>query len=265
MSVILIHEYQSYVQNNDTNITTLNNLATTSDSRLDIVENTIFNIGTTLSTYDNEIYNLENQVYINNESRLDNLETFSYGVTWLGVSGGSPSVMDTLQEFSDSVQLGMQGIQALQLSQQAYQAIVNGEFQSFVSTQLGLNSDNSAYHILNDTENSTQNGLIAGNGIAIAGLLLSVGGIETQLGFINTDIGNLGTSTSSLGSTTLNLDKKLNSFIIGTTQHLESLDTSITNIGTTFNTHNTRINNYENRILIDTILELQLKDRPLIL
>ena len=117
MLVILIHEYQSYVQNNDTNITTLNNLATTSDSRLDIAENTIFNIGTTLSTHDNEIYNLENQVYINNESRLDNLEAFSYGVTWIGVSGGSPSVMDTLQEFSDSIQLGMQIIQGITILQ----------------------------------------------------------------------------------------------------------------------------------------------------
>ena len=245
-------EYQSYVQNNDTNITTLNNLGTSHQNRLNTNDTNIFNIGITLNTHTNKISLLDTEVYTNHKSRLNNLEAFSYGVTWLGVSGGSPSVMDTLQEFSDSVQLGIQGIQALQLSQQAYQAIVNGEFQSFISTQLGINSDNSSYHILNDTENSTQNGLIAENGIAIAGLLLSVGEIETQLGFINTDIGNLGTTTSSLGSTTLNLDHKLNSFILGTTQHLENLDTSITNIGITLNYQSNRINNYENRILIDT-------------
>ena len=46
---------------------------------------------------------------------------------------------------------------------------------------------------------------------------------------------------TDLATTSANIDKKLISFTIGTTTHLESLDTSIVNIGTTLNSQSNRI------------------------
>ena len=78
-------EYQSYVQNNNTNITTLNNLGTSHQNRLNTNDSNIFNIGTTLSTHTNKISLLDTEVFTNHNSRLNNLETFDYGATCVGV------------------------------------------------------------------------------------------------------------------------------------------------------------------------------------
>ena len=131
-------EYQSYVQNNNTNITTLNNLGTSHTNRLNTDDTNIFNIGTTFGTHTNKISLLDTEVYTNHNSRLNNLETFDYGATWVGVSGGSPSFITSVQKFSDDVQFSLQILQGAQIAFEGYQAYQNGTFSTFIANQVWI-------------------------------------------------------------------------------------------------------------------------------
>lgn len=122
-------------------------------------------------------------------------------------------------------------------------ASVNGTFSTFMANQSG-------YNTLNDTENSTQNTTIGTNSSAIAALVIVDAAHSIQISTAEGNITNLKNAVGNLGNTTFNLDHKLNSFIIETTRHLESLDSSVVNIGTTLNSQSNRITNYEDRVVI---------------
>jgi hypothetical protein len=233
---------RNYEFTNDINILTLQNLAISADSRLDIAESNFFNLGTTISTHGIRLTAIET-INTSQDSSISTLNNFCLGATInLGVTGSSESFIDNVQDFSDKVNIGFQAIEAGQVAYAGYQAIKNGEFDTFIATQLGINDANGTYQVLQDTEiasNSTSigvvSGLVATAGINIVALDATAALLGTSSGVINGKVATLFSNDTLLGATQVLQDNKLNSFILGTTMHLGSLDSSVINLGTTLN------------------------------
>ena len=113
--------------------------------------------------------------------------------------------------------------------------------------------------------NTTQNTAIGVNsGLVaavadIAALNVASALLSVSSSVMDSKIYTLFNNDTILGTSVSVLDNFKYSFSLGTTTHLTSLDSSITNIGTTLNTHNTRITNYENRIDLTNPLNMKFK------
>ena len=201
-----------YKKINDINIqTTLQSIAVTQDTQLSILEAQTNSLGISTS-------NLNNNYTVINSQVID-LNSFCYGATYVGVSGGSPSLWTSIQDVSDSMAIGFQAIQTAQLLYQAYQAVQNGTFSSFIASQMG-------YNTLNDSAVSANSTAIGANSVAIAGLV--AGAIVTNI--------NVSSNTSDISALETNLSSLENVVNIGTSSfnsYKNSNDIAGGNLGTT--------------------------------
>ena len=125
-------DYTNYLQGGY--ITTLENLGISHENRLDVAESNIFNLGVTSGLHEIRLDDIDT-LNITFDERITDLEGFCYGTTMsYGTTGveWTESAADSLRDIITYVQYGIDGVNAIQWSHQAYQAIQNTSFRAFI-------------------------------------------------------------------------------------------------------------------------------------
>ncbi len=253
-------EFQNFKTLTTSNIITLNNLGASHSNRLNELDFNVYDLNTTAILHEIRLDDID-IVQINQNSRLDDLETFNYGTTMSLSSTGinwSETTANTLQDTITYIQYGINGVNVALWARDFYHQTQELGLLGAINAEIAARQ---GYEVLNDAENLVQDTQIATNsaGLIAAGVLISantaanvansvlINGISGVVAGNTNDITTLGVSVNT------NIDHKLNSFILGTTTSLATINSTLTNLGTTDNSLSTRISNYENRISIDTL------------
>ncbi len=253
-------EFQSNKLLTNSYINTLNNLGSSHANRLNTLDLQVYNLNVSSNLHGIRLNNIDLEL-INQDSRLTNVEDFLSGTTMsLSTTGvnWTETTANTLQDVITYTQYGIDGVNVALWSRDFYHSTQELGLLGAINAEIAARQ---GYEVLNDAENASQDVAIASNsaGLISAGVLISantaanvansvlINGVSGLVASNTNDITNLGVSVNN------NLDHKINSFILGTTTHLNSIDSSLTNLGTTNNGLSTRITNFEDRITINTL------------